>query len=56
VEQINTKQSNQAGDKIIQTKINSKRLKGRMRTQESVYPVRSNDDLLWGREQLSVPL
>jgi len=31
-------------------------MKGRRRTQEFVYPVRSNDGLVWGREQLSVPL
>jgi len=31
-------------------------MKGRRRTQDFVYPVRSNDDLVWRREQLSIPL
>ena len=56
MEQINIKQSNEADDKIIQTKIKQQEIKGRRRTQESLYPVRSNDDLLWGREHLTVPL
>jgi len=30
-------------------------MKGRRRTQQFVYPLRSNDDLVWGREQLFVP-
>jgi len=31
-------------------------IKGRSRTQEFFYLVWSNDDLVWGREQLFVPL
>jgi hypothetical protein len=56
VEQINTKQSIEADDKNKTNKIKQQERRERERTRESVYPVRSNDDLLWGREQLSVPL
>ena len=46
----------QAVDKTIQTKSKQQEMKGRKKTQEFVYLVRSNADLLWGTEQLSVPL
>jgi len=35
---------------------NSKREVKKKNTREFVYLVRSNTDLVWGREQLSVPL
>jgi len=56
VKKINQATNINVGTIINTSKSRKQREKERENTKKFVYPVRSNIDLVWGREQLSVPL